>query len=122
MMKRVLGTLCDEEIPVQEALRWLWLASVIAADLWDDERWHVVATRHVTIAREAGALSELPRALDSRAAVHLIAGELAAAASLFEEARTVCEATGSKPRPHRADRIGCDAGSTSARPACWSTL
>jgi AAA ATPase domain len=43
-MERVLGALCDEEIPVRDALRWLWLGSVIAADLWDDERWHVIAT------------------------------------------------------------------------------
>ena len=97
MMRRVLRALCDEEIPLKDALRWLWLGSVIAADLWDDEGWHVVATRHVTIARDAGALSELPRALDSLAVGQLIAGDLAAAASLFEEARTVCEATGSKP-------------------------
>jgi DNA-binding CsgD family transcriptional regulator len=97
MMERVLKAFCVEEIPVQEALRWLWLASVLAADLWDDERWHVVATRHVTITREAGALSELPSALDSRAAVHLFAGELAAASSLVEEVRTVCEAIGSNP-------------------------
>jgi DNA-binding CsgD family transcriptional regulator len=97
MMQRVLGALCDEEIPVQEALRWLWLGSVIAADLWDDERWHVVATRHVRISHEAGELSELPGALDSLATVHLFAGELAAAASLYEEARTVNEATGSNP-------------------------
>jgi DNA-binding CsgD family transcriptional regulator len=96
-MKQVLEALCDEEIPVTEALRWLWLASVIAADLWDHERWQLVATRHVTIAREAGALSELPHALDSRAYVHLFAGELAAATSLVEEARLVCEATGSNP-------------------------
>jgi DNA-binding CsgD family transcriptional regulator len=97
MMQRVLRAFCDEEIPVQEGLRWLWLASVLAADLWDDERWHVVATRHVTITREAGALSELPGALDSRAAVHLFAGELAAAATLVEEGRTVCAAIGSNP-------------------------
>ena len=83
-MKQVLGTLCDEEVPVQEVLPWLWFASVIAADLWDDERWRVVATRHVTIALEADALSEIPRALDSRAYAHLFAGELAAASSLFE--------------------------------------
>ena len=97
MMERVLAALCDEEIPVQEALRWLWLGSVIAADLWDDERWQVVATRHVTITRETGALSELPGALDSRAFVHLIAGELAAASSLVEEVTTVCAAIGSNP-------------------------
>jgi DNA-binding CsgD family transcriptional regulator len=97
MMERVLAALCDEEIPVQEALRWLWLGSVIAADLWDDERWQVVATRHLMITRETGALSELPGALDSRAFVHLMAGELAAASSLVEEVTTVCAAIGSNP-------------------------
>ncbi|WP_128381550.1 helix-turn-helix transcriptional regulator [Streptomyces cavernae] len=97
MMKRALEALCDEELPVQEARRWLWLASVLAADLWDDERWHKVATRHVAITREAGALSALPDALDSRAHMHLIAGELAAAESLVEEVGTVCAAIGSHP-------------------------
>jgi DNA-binding CsgD family transcriptional regulator len=97
MMERVLATLCDEEILVQEAMRWLWLGSVIAADLWDDERWHVVATRHVTITRETGALSELAGALDSLAYTHLIAGELAVAASLVDEVNTVCGAIGSHP-------------------------
>jgi DNA-binding CsgD family transcriptional regulator len=102
MMERVLGAFCDEEIPVQEALRWLFLASVIAADLWDDERWYVLVARHVTIAREAGALSELPLALDSRAFVHLFTGELAAAASLVEDARTVSAAIGSNQPPFGA--------------------
>ncbi|MCX4766775.1 AAA family ATPase [Streptomyces sp. NBC_01275] len=97
MMEQVLEAFCDEEIPVQEALRWLWLASVLASDLWDDERWHVVATRHVTITREAGALSTLPDVLESRAHMHLLAGELTAAASLIEEVGTVCAATGSTP-------------------------
>jgi DNA-binding CsgD family transcriptional regulator len=97
MMKRVLGALCDEDIPDEEAQRWLWLGSVLAADLWDDERWHLVATRQVTLTRQVGALSELPAALDSLATVHLIAGELATAAFLFDEVNTVCEATGIAP-------------------------
>ena len=97
MMQQALGALCDEEISVQEALRWHWLGSVIAGDLWDHERWHMVATRHVGIVREAGALSELPRALDSLAYVYLIAGEPAATASLYEEVKTVCAAIGSNP-------------------------
>jgi DNA-binding CsgD family transcriptional regulator len=102
MMERVIGAFCDEEISVQEALRWLFLASVVAADLWDDERWHVLVSRHLTIAREAGALSELPLALDSRAFVHLFSGELAAAASLVEEAGTVSAAIGSIQPPFGA--------------------
>ncbi|MEU0075851.1 AAA family ATPase [Streptomyces sp. NPDC006332] len=97
MMDQILEAFCGEEIPVHEALRWLWLASVLAADLWDDERWHVVATSHVTITREAGALSTLPDVLESRAHMHLLAGELTAAASLIEEVGTVCAATGSTP-------------------------
>ena len=97
MMKEALGALCDEDISVQEALRWLWVGSVIAGDLWDHERWHVVATRQVAIVREAGALSELPAALDSRAFVHFFAGELAAAASLVEEVGTVSAAIGRNP-------------------------
>ncbi|MEV1082430.1 AAA family ATPase [Streptomyces sp. NPDC050211] len=97
MMRRALEAFCDDEIPVQEALRWLWLAGVLASDLWDDERWHVVATRHLTITRRAGALSALPDVLESSAHMHLLAGELAAAAALVEEVGTVCAAIGSNP-------------------------
>jgi DNA-binding CsgD family transcriptional regulator len=97
MMKRALMALCEEDIPDEEALRWLWLGSAIAADLWNDEGWHLVATRQVALTRQVGALSELPAALDSLATVHLIAGELAAAGFLYDEVHTVCEAIGSAP-------------------------
>jgi DNA-binding CsgD family transcriptional regulator len=100
--KRALRAFCSEDIPVEEGLRWLWLASVIAADLWDDESWYVLSARHVKFAREAGALSELPLALNSRVFVHLFAGELTAAASLVEEARAVTEATGTNLAPYGA--------------------
>ncbi|MDQ1073242.1 helix-turn-helix transcriptional regulator [Streptomyces canus] len=105
MMEHALEALCDERLPVQEQLRRLWLASVIASELWDDERWHAAATRHVTVTREAGALSALPDALDSRAFVHLIAGELAAAESLIEEIEAVCAATGNS-NPGRVGPLG----------------
>ncbi|MEW2044309.1 AAA family ATPase [Streptomyces sp. NPDC005476] len=105
MMEHALEALCDERLPVQEQLRRLWLASIIASDLWDDERWHAAATRHVTVTREAGALSALPDALDSRAFVHLIAGELAAAESLIEEIEAVCAATGNS-NPGRVGPLG----------------
>ena len=62
----------------------------------------MVAARHVTIIREAGALSELPLALDSSAVVHVFAGELATAASVIEEVRTVSAAIGSNQPPFGA--------------------
>ena len=77
--------------------RWLWLAWLVAGDLWDDEMWHELATRAVRLAREAGALTVLPVVLAYRAAVHVHAGEFAAASALIEEAYSITEATGNAP-------------------------
>jgi DNA-binding CsgD family transcriptional regulator/tetratricopeptide (TPR) repeat protein len=109
--RRALRAFCSEDISVEEGLRWLWLASVIAADLWDDESWNVLSARHVKIARDAGALSELSLALNSRTVVHLFAGELTAAASLVEEARAVTEATGTGLAPYGALHLAAWQGS-----------
>jgi DNA-binding CsgD family transcriptional regulator len=76
---------------------WVWQAIIVAADLWDDETRHELATRAVSLAREAGALSVLPIVLENRASVHLNAGEFAAAAALIEEAGAIIEATGNAP-------------------------
>jgi DNA-binding CsgD family transcriptional regulator len=100
IVQRAVRALCDEPISVQEALRWLWLASTSPSDVWDDERWYVLASRHVRTIREAGALSELPLALNSCVYPYVFAGELAVAASMVEEARTVSEATGSNLAPY----------------------
>ena len=83
-------------------IRWLWTACPVApepmaADLWDDESWHELATHAVRLARDAGALATLPIALSYRAAVHLQAGEFAAASALIEEADAITEATGNAP-------------------------
>jgi DNA-binding CsgD family transcriptional regulator len=77
--------------------RWFWLPWLAAWDLWDDELWHELATRALRLARESGALLVLPLALTYRAAVHLHAGEFAAAAVLTEEADAITEATGNAP-------------------------
>jgi DNA-binding CsgD family transcriptional regulator len=66
----------------------------------------------VKVAREAGALSELPLALNSRVFVHLFAGELAAAASLVDQARAVKEATGSNLAPYGALGLAALQGGT----------
>lgn len=94
--KRVLQAFRDEDAPDQRSLRWLWLAEVVASDLWDDHSWQLLATRHVSITRNAGALTELPHALDSRSFVHIMAGELAAGAALIGEVDMVSEAIGSQ--------------------------
>jgi DNA-binding CsgD family transcriptional regulator len=87
----------------EEELRWLWLACVAGAvRVWDDEGWDVLSARHVRLARDTGALGELPLALTSRAFVHLFAGHLSAAAALTDEIQAVKEATGSGLAPYGA--------------------
>jgi DNA-binding CsgD family transcriptional regulator len=102
MLKRALTAFHGESISQEEEIRWLHFACATAVYLWDDEAWEVLSIRHVQLARDAGALSELPWALNTRIGVHLNAGELAAAASLVEEVETVTEATGSQIAPYGA--------------------
>ncbi len=85
-----------------EQLRWKWLATVSSIHLWDDTRWELIAEGHVRLARETGALGELPLALTQCVYVHLFAGELTAAASLVEEIRTATEASDTVVAPYGA--------------------
>ena len=78
-------------------MHWFWLAWMLAGELWDDELWDELATRAMQLARDAGALGELPIALIYRAAVHVYAGEPAAAAALIEESGAITAITGQAP-------------------------
>jgi DNA-binding CsgD family transcriptional regulator len=93
-LRRALDAVSQDEGHTEEDIRWLWLACRIAPDLWEDEKWHALATRQLQLARNAGALSVLPFAATYRAGVHVHAGEFAAAAALIEEADAITEATG----------------------------
>jgi DNA-binding CsgD family transcriptional regulator len=100
MLRRALSAFRSEDVSREDGLRWLWLACRAAANLWDDETWAVLAIRQVQLARDAGALTVLPIALNSRIYLHLNVGELAAAAALIEEAEAVTDATGSRLAPY----------------------
>jgi tetratricopeptide (TPR) repeat protein len=89
-------------MPADPELRWLSLAFGSALHIWDDEGWAMLSDRWAELAREAGALSELPMALMSRVYVLLFAGELTAAASAAEEMQAAVEATGSNIAPYGA--------------------
>jgi DNA-binding CsgD family transcriptional regulator len=78
-------------------VRWLWLACRLAQDLWDDELWHVLATRGLQVARETGALSMVPIAATYRASLHVHEGTFGAASSLIEEADAITQATDMAP-------------------------
>jgi DNA-binding CsgD family transcriptional regulator len=85
-----------------EELRWLWPTTSAALHLWDDERWDLLSARYVELARQAGALSELPLALSTRSVMLLFVGDLATATALTDEGRAVIDATGSQFAPYAA--------------------
>ncbi|QYN34098.1 AAA family ATPase [Pseudonocardia sp. DSM 110487] len=98
LLKRALQAFRQDSRPDEDDfIRWFWLAWFVAGDMWDDETSHELTTRAVRLAREAGALNVLPLALTHRAAVHLHAGEFAAASELVEECDALTEATGHAP-------------------------
>jgi DNA-binding CsgD family transcriptional regulator len=101
-LRLALSVFRSQSLSTEEELRWLQLACRAAVDLWDDEAWEALSIRHATLARDAGMLSELPVALNTRVGVHLNAGELAAAASVVDEVQMIIEATGSQIVPYGA--------------------
>jgi DNA-binding CsgD family transcriptional regulator len=100
MLKGALRAFRSDELSSEDGIRWLWLACRIAMDLWDDESWFVLSARQIQLARDAGALTVLPLALNLRAGIHLFAGEFAAAETLSEEARAVSDAIANPDVPH----------------------
>jgi DNA-binding CsgD family transcriptional regulator len=101
-VKRALLAFRGQDISAEEGLSWLWLAGRAAMAVWDDETWHILASRHVKLARDAGALSELPLAVRSRILLHAHAGELAEGTALIAEAQAVAGATGTQLGPYGA--------------------
>lgn len=96
LLKRAISAFRYREVSTEDELRWLWLVGRVAQDLWDDNSWHDLCTRHVQLARQAGALAVLPIALRSRIFVHSLAGELDEGTALTEEVKGVTDATGSE--------------------------
>jgi DNA-binding CsgD family transcriptional regulator len=92
----------DAEHGHGDLARWLWLAcpmtpEPVAPQVWADETWYDLADSAVRLARQTGDLASLPVALTYRGAVHLQAGEFAAASALIEEAEALSTATGNAP-------------------------
>jgi DNA-binding CsgD family transcriptional regulator/tetratricopeptide (TPR) repeat protein len=82
------------DMPAEQELRWLRPAFIASVYSWDDDLSDMISDRRATLCRQIGAVNELPVALDARAVVLVVAGDLVGAASLVEEVRAVTEATG----------------------------
>ena len=74
LLKRAVAAFRGSEVPTEEELRWLWLACHAAGLTWDYESWDVLSARLIRVCHEAGALTALPIAYNTRAGVHLYGG------------------------------------------------
>jgi DNA-binding CsgD family transcriptional regulator len=99
ILRRAQAAFSTDESAIEQ-LRWLWLTTIASVQLWDDTGWEALSERHVRLARRTGALSDLPLALTQRVYMHLLAGELTAAASLVDEIEAATDAIGSTLAPY----------------------
>jgi DNA-binding CsgD family transcriptional regulator len=86
-------------------VRWLMLGSRLALDLWDEELWHVLATRGVRTARETGVLLLLPGMANFLAALNVHTGAFDDAVVLIDEIDAITQATGIPPLKYAAGTL-----------------
>ncbi len=123
ILRQAASSFINGDIPTDEALRWGWLAEVAAIVLWDEDGWHAIAVRQTELARNVGALDQLPVDLSSLAATVIRNGDLAAATSLITEGDVVAEATGTRYPRFGALWLACVSGRQSqAAPMLESTI
>ena len=87
-------------IPVEDVLRWGWMATAASNAVWDNDGAHAISARQVQLIRDAGALAELPLYLSALGLASAWMGDFAGAASNLVEADSVAAATGSHFAPY----------------------
>src|SRR5215831_7980926 len=92
-------------IPIEDVLRWGWVAYSASAAVWDAKGMHAISARQAQLARDAGALAELPLYLNGLCLTIMWMGDFAGAASLIAESDSVAAATGSHNDPSVALRL-----------------
>ena len=101
-LARGLELLLASDVSNEDVVRSLSLVSnrasaIVALELWNVEAFHLLASRRVRLARDAGALVHLRFALSFLARSQLLAGEVAGATSTIDEAQLIAEASGNLP-------------------------
>jgi DNA-binding CsgD family transcriptional regulator len=101
-LRRVVRVFSSDSISTEEELRWGWFAQAAASALWDDVPWRAMLLRQVQLARDVGALDQLPIDLASLGTATAWTGDLTVVSALVAEADAVRAATGSRTAPFAA--------------------
>ena len=103
VLQRAATALAD--IPVEDVVRWGWMATAASNAVWDNDGAHAISARQVQLIRDAGALAELPLYLSALGLASAWMGDFAGAASNIAEADSVAAATGSRFAPYTLLRL-----------------
>jgi DNA-binding CsgD family transcriptional regulator len=103
VLQRAATALAD--IPVEDVMRWGWMATAASNAVWDNDGAHRISARQVQLIRDAGALAELPLYLSALGLASAWMGDFAGAASNIAEADSVAAATGSHFAPYTLLRL-----------------
>ena len=87
-------------IPVEEVLRWGWVATRTSSAVWDYEGFHAISARQVQLAREVGALAHLPLFLSQVGVARAWMGDFAGAEAVAAESASVAARTGNRFPAH----------------------
>ena len=114
VLQQAVSAFRTDDVGTEERLRWSWLAGRVASFIWDYDSWDVLTARQIQVARDAGALTVLPLALSTRAALHLLAGEVALADSVVEQVEAVADVTDNRGVSYTALCVAAFRGRESA--------
>jgi DNA-binding CsgD family transcriptional regulator len=92
-------------IPVEDVLRWGWMAASAYTAVWDFDGLHAISARQVQLVRDAGALVQLPFYLSQLGIALPWMGDFAGTASVIAETDSVVAATGSPIAPYTLLRL-----------------
>ena len=96
-LRQAVNAFAAGDVSREEGLRWGWIAATV---LWDENAGRAIMERQVRLARDAGALEQLPTGLVALAMSDAWRGDFTAAASLIAETNAVAEVTGSRIAPY----------------------
>jgi hypothetical protein len=103
MLQRAAKVLAD--IPVEDVLRWGWMATAASAFVWEVDGYSAISARQVQLVRDADALAQLPPGLNQLGMARAWIGDFAGAASCVAEFDSVAAATGSPIAPYALLRL-----------------
>jgi DNA-binding CsgD family transcriptional regulator len=87
-------------IPVDDVLRWGWVATRTSSAVWDYEGFHAISARQAELVRGVGALAHLPLFLSQVGVARLWMGDFAGAGAVAAESASVAARTGDRFPPH----------------------